>query len=371
MRLVVELQLLPDVRQSALLLETITAFNAATNHAAHIAWEAKVFSRFGVSALAYQKLRKRFGLKADLCVRAIGKAAATFARDRSRCPVFRPLSAAVYSPATMRFVAEAVVRILTLTGRESIGFVCGDYQRRLLPNLKGESDLVYRDGKFFLLAGVEIAEPPVESVADFIGVDMGVVNIAVTSDGTIYTSEQTEAVRRRWLQRQRSLGRMTKRTRKRRTRRNARRAMRYGIKKVSRFKRDVNHCISKAIIRAAKDTKRGVAVEELTGIRQRTRLQKAQRARHGAWAFAQLRTYLEYKGRLAGVLVVSVDPRNTSRTCSQCGYCDEKNRPSQAEFRCLACGFAAQADTNAAQNIRAKALADAPQVAERPQLTAA
>jgi putative transposase len=164
---------------------------------------------------------------------------------------------------------------------------------------------------------------------------------------------------------------LTKRSRKRRTRRNARRALQYGRNRESAFKRDVNHCISKTIIREAKDTKRGVAVENLTGIRSRTRFRKGQRARMSGWSFAQLRGYIEYKGRLAGVPVVAVDPRNTSRTCHQCGHCDEKNRPSQAEFRCLACGFAAHADINAAQNIRAKALADAPQVAERPQVIAA
>mgnify|MGYP001340850258 CR=1 FL=1 len=60
---------------------------------------------------------------------------------------------------------------------------------------------------------------------------------------------------------------------------------------------------------------------------------------------------MEYKARLAGVRVAFVDPRNTSRTCSACGYCDKGNRKSQAEFRCLHCGFSCNADFNAALNL--------------------
>lgn len=276
----------------------------------------------------------------------------------------------VVCPRSMRRYGDAF-SILTLTDRERIPFICGEYQRRLLDYAKGESDIIYRDGQFFVMLGVEVPEAGMIQVSDFIGVDMGVANIATTSDGTNYSGDVIELVRQRKFIRTRSLQRMTKRTKKRRTRRNARRALQYGRNRESRFKRDVNHCISKAIIREAQGTKRGVAIEDLNGIRARTRFRKGQRARMSGWAFGQLRTFIEYKGKLAGVPVVSVNPKNTSRTCSECGHCDEKNRPSQAEFRCLACGFAAHADSNAAQNIRAKALADAPQVAEQPHQSAA
>ncbi|NJK43403.1 MAG: transposase, partial [Pleurocapsa sp. SU_196_0] len=54
---------------------------------------------------------------------------------------------------------------------------------------------------------------------------------------------------------------------------------------------------------------------------------------------------------IAGVPVRLVDPRNTSRTCSRCGHCEQGNRKSQAVFQCRACGFVANADLNAAVNI--------------------
>jgi IS605 OrfB family transposase len=57
-----------------------------------------------------------------------------------------------------------------------------------------------------------------------------------------------------------------------------------------------------------------------------------------------------------GCEVVLVDPRDTSRECSACGHTAPENRPSQAVFSCVACGYGEHADTNAAKNIRARGL---------------
>lgn len=62
---------------------------------------------------------------------------------------------------------------------------------------------------------------------------------------------------------------------------------------------------------------------------------------------------ITYKAEMSGVPVAVVDPRNTSRTCSQCGYCDKANRVSQATFRCRHCQWTGHADHNAACNIAA------------------
>jgi transposase len=75
----------------------------------------------------------------------------------------------------------------------------------------------------------------------------------------------------------------------------------------------------------------------------------------GNWSFYQLAQFISYKAEQAGIPMVFVDPRNTSRTCSVCGYVDKANRKSQAHFKCLQCGFEANADYNAALNIEARA----------------
>jgi len=101
----------------------------------------------------------------------------------------------------------------------------------------------------------------------------------------------------------------------------------------------------------AKRTGCGIAVEDLTGIRQRVRLRKPQRATHSSWAFAQLGSFLTYKAAREGVLLLQVNPAYTSQKCSACGHIDRKNRPNQADFCCRACGFSLGADRNASINI--------------------
>jgi IS605 OrfB family transposase len=136
----------------------------------------------------------------------------------------------------------------------------------------------------------------------------------------------------------------------------------------ARYRRHVNHCISKHIVTSAKDTARGIAVENLVGIRERIRFRRSQRARMGGWAFNQLRQFIAYKAKLYGVVMVAIDPRNTSRTCAVCGHCEKANRKSQAEFECRACGYTAHADINAAVNIAAAGAAvNRPEISEKHQ----
>src|SRR5262249_7361035 len=126
--------------------------------------------------------------------------------------------------------------------------------------------------------------------------------------------------------------------------------------KEARFRRHENHRISKAIVEDAKGTGRGIALEDLKGIRGRLTARGSDaRDRLSGWSFGQLHAFLAYKAERAGVPVVTVDPRNTSRTCAECDHCDQSNRKSQAEFVCEACGHRAYADRNAALNIRARA----------------
>jgi putative transposase len=119
-------------------------------------------------------------------------------------------------------------------------------------------------------------------------------------------------------------------------------------RKEARFAADINHRISKRIVAEAQRTGRGIAVEQLGGIRARVRLRKPQRAAVHSWAFAQLGSFLAYKARQAGVAFIEVDPAYTSQTCHACGWVDKRNRRSQSAFECGRCGFVGHADHNAA-----------------------
>jgi putative transposase len=134
--------------------------------------------------------------------------------------------------------------------------------------------------------------------------------------------------------------------------------------------RHTNHVISKRLVAKATDTSRGIALENLKGIRGRARFRRSQRTKMSGWSFSQLRAFIEYKARLSGIAVELVDPKYTSRTCAECGHCERANRPSQSQFCCRACGFEIHADINGARNSRARAVVSAPEVSERPQMAA-
>ena len=67
----------------------------------------------------------------------------------------------------------------------------------------------------------------------------------------------------------------------------------------------------------------------------------------------EFRRQIEYKQVWRGGDVLAVPPQYTSQRCSCCGTVSKENRQSQAKFACIACGYQANADVNAAMNILA------------------
>jgi IS605 OrfB family transposase len=368
MKLTLQTQLFPDAKQAAQLRATVERFNEAANWLAGIAFDRKVSNKLVLQKPAYRELRERFQLPADTAVRCIAQVCEAYKRDKSIRPTFRSHAAVPFPMGkNIGFKGPDRVSISTLKGRVVVPFVVGKYQEERFSFAKGQSDLVLRgDGKWFLLVTVDVPDGVTPPTTDFIGVDLGVENIAGDSDGEIYSGKDIEAKRFAYASRRRAIGKKSKRA-ARRPRRRMHKAIKRGERKEARYRRDVNHHISKQIVAKAKDTGRGIAVEDLAGITGRTRFRKPQRFRLGGWASSQLRQFLTYKATLAGVELVAVDHRNTSKTCNVCGHCDRANRKTQAEFRCVRCGHQDHADLNAARNLRdrARASVNAPQGSER------
>jgi putative transposase len=344
-KLTLQLQILPDAEQRRRLLETMERVNQAATFAAKCGFEAKVFSQPSIHKLAYAEIRSRFGLSAQMAVRAIGKAVERFARDKRVCPAFKPHGAITYDERIFSFKGLDRVSLWALPeGRVIVPLIYGEYQSRRFDRIKGQADLVYRKGKFYLYCTVNLPEGAPVKPVDFIGVDLGVANIASDSDGTRHSGSHMKSVRHRNR-------RLRTKLQKKQTRA-AKRRLKALSGKEKRFATHTNHCISKQIVAEAERSGRGIAIEDLNGIRERVKAGRKQRAVLHSWAFSQLRVFLEYKARVAGVALVTVDPRNTSRTCTKCGHCEKANRKTQAKFLCRSCGYEANADLNAAENIR-------------------
>jgi putative transposase len=351
MKLTIQMQVLPAAQQKAILLETMERFNEGASFAAKAAFEAGVFSQPSIHKLVYREIRERFELSAQMAVRAIGKVVECFKRDKTKCPVFKPLGAVTYDQRILGFKGLDKVSLWALGGRMILPLIYGEYQGERFDRIKGQCDLVFRKGRFYLYATVEIPEKAPIEVTDFLGVDPGIVNIATDSDGKHHTKSEVEAKRVQYAKRRKVLGKATKDA-DRRKRRGCHKAAAQSRRKESRFRKDVNHQISKRLVEKAKDTGRGIAYEDDSGIHERTTVQKHQRARHRAWAFDQLGNFIEYKAALQGVEFLRAPSAYSSQRCNVCGHTERSNRATQAVFRCKVCGHEAHADINSAQNHR-------------------
>jgi putative transposase len=339
------LKLAPTTEQHQALLDTMHAFNEAANYVASVAFAEKSADKFRLQKLVYGELRTTYKLPAQLAIRCISKASEAYKRDKSIKPTFRPEGALVYDPRVMAFKGLNTVSLLTTTGRVLVPFRMGGYQESRMGSMKGQADLIYRKGTLYLAVTLDVPEPTPDTPDGTLGVDLGIVNLATDSEGETFSGEALEKTRKRYHALR---GRLQKRGTK-----SAKRHLKKLSGKEARFRRNSNHVISKRIVKKAKSSKQAIAIEDLRHIRKRTEstVRKSQRSRHSSWAFFQLRSFLSYKAALAGVPLHTVDPRNTSRTCSACGHCAKENRKSQAVFCCQLCGYTDNADRNAAINI--------------------
>lgn len=353
MKLTAKIKLQPTPEQHMLLLQTLERANAACNFTSQQAWDSQTFQQYPLHHLTYRDIRQRYDLSAQMAVRVIGKVADAYKLDKRTQRTFNLHGAFPYDSKILSLKPDQqMVSIWTLEGRQKMAYLAGERQQELLYGERGESDLCYINSEFYLFVTCEVETPALIDVDEFLGVDLGIVNLAADSDGETYSGQAVNENRRKFQHRRRNL--------QRKGAHNARRKLRKISGKQSRFQKDTNHTISKRIVQKSKDTGRGIALEELSGIRDRVTVRRRQRARHSNWSFYDLRQKIEYKAALAGVPVIAVDPRNTSRTCPVCGCVDKANRKTQSLFSCIQCGHAAPADTTAAVNIAARAVVNPP-----------
>ena len=356
MKLVANIQLKPTKEQARALRVTVERCNAACNAISARGYEAGKTRKYDMQQMLYRDIREGFHLTAQAVIRCLAKVGDTYTAAKANHhdleePIrFRKHAAQPYDDRIFRFLPgdTDAVSIWALTGREKIPFVCGERQKALLTYRRGEADLMFIRGKWYLACVCDIPDPEEIGVEDVLGVDLGVVNIAFDSEGRPYTGAGIEAARQKFNRRRAGL--------QKRGSKAAKRKLKKLSGKEARFRKHTNHVVSKEIVANAERSLCALGLEDLTHIRKRTKVRKAQRNRHSSWSFAQLRQFLTYKAARAGIPVILVDPRDTSRGCPECGVVDKRNRPTQDRFSCVECGHKQAADFVGARNIRHRAL---------------
>ena len=346
------MHLLTDEIGSKRLLDTMESFNAACNEIAETCFAEQTASKYMIQQLVYHNIREKYGLSAQLTIRAIAKTCEAYKLNKKVQPAFKKHGSITYDARILTFkgltLQHPQVSITTLEGRQLYNLVIAAYFAGRTSRVQGQVDLVYRKGKFFLYATCDMPEDTPLEPDDVLGVDLGVKNIAVDNTGKTFSNQKVEQVRVKLHKHRSDLQSKGTKSAKRR------------LKQVSgheaRFRTDTNHCVSKYLVEKAKDTNCAIALEDLSGINSRTTVRKPQRAERLSWAFSQLRSFITYKARLAGVPVIFVDPCYTSQRCNECGHTEKGNRKTQSEFVCRQCGHIDHADCNGAKNIRYKGL---------------
>ncbi len=264
-----------------------------------------------------------------------------------------------------RFKAEACRVYL-----QGIGEVKVTVHRRVEARVK--TIQVRREGRrwMLILSCDEVPTSPLEPTGRTAGVDVGIANFAVTSDGAeIDNPRHGRRAAERLAAAQGSLARKQRGSAKRRR---ARETVAARHRKVANQRRNFHHHAANALV-AGYDV---IVVEDLE-IKNMLRRARARPdpeqpgvflANGGAAkaglnrsisdaGWAQFVSILRAKAEEAGRTVIDVDPRHTSDRCEACGHQAKENRVSQAVFCCRRCGHEAHADEHAARNILRAGLA--------------
>ena len=337
-------KLVPTLEQRTELDATLVAFADACNFIADVARQLHSSNKVKVQHACYAEVRSRFGLSANLAIRAIARVCAALKVKTKAHATFAPTSID-YDQRIFSFREwDWTFSLTLLNSRERLETALGDYQKgRLKGHTPTSATLVKRrDGTFFLHVQLKSTPPLPHTPTGTLGVDLGRRRVAVDSDGKPYEATQVQRLRAHYPKVRRSL--QCKGTKE------ARRLLKRLSGRETRHMRAINHTISKQLVETARATQRQIALEDLEGIRQRTQVHKPQRYHHHSWAFYQLRQFVAYEAASAGVPVVLVDPAYTSKTCHRCGH---RGHRSGLKFACTRCNVVMDADWNAAMNIAA------------------
>ncbi len=352
--------------------ETLVGFADACNKILAVAKRDNCWNTTKLHHKVYKPTREATGLKANHVCQAIRRVI-NQRKATKQIHKFRPTSISL-DARTFKYIEDTQEVGVTLkTKRVNLRMKIGGYQIALLKGQVPTSATLSknRQGDYYINITVEIPTQPKNKTPKVLGVDLGLRDIATTSTGKSWDGKQLRETRAKFARVRASI--QSKRTK------SSKRLLRRLSGRERRFQKWVNHNISKQLVADAKGeglsskvSSRGgtslptlgseqlaptcmprfgaIAFEDLTGIRHRAKVRKSQKREHNSWAFYQLRLLTEYKATIAGIGLLLVDPRYTSKTCNCCKVIGNRDKKI---FKCVnkRCGWVGDADHNGALNI--------------------
>lgn len=221
----------------------------------------------------------------------------------------------------------------------------GDVRLRLHRQIEGKiktAVIKRKADKWFVSFSVEYQPEPREKTGQAVGLDMGVKHLVITSDEEFFDNPKHLRQSERNLRRaQRKVARREKGSNRRQK---AVIALQKIHERISNQRRDTCHKIARSIV----DRYDLIAVENLQVQNMTKNHNLAKSIVDASWSMFQ--SVLSYKAEDAGKQVISVDPKNTSQECSDCGEIVKKDL-SVRIHDCPSCGLKIDRDVNAAKNI--------------------
>ena len=216
-----------------------------------------------------------------------------------------------------------------------------------------------KQGKWFVSIQTEReAEQPAHPSVSMIGVDVGVARFATLSDGTVFEPVNGFKQQQERLSRQQRA--MAHKQKFSNNWKKAKAKVTKTHQKIANVRRDYLHKTTTAIsknhavvvvedLRVRNMSKSAAGTTDQPGRNVNAKSGLNRSILDQGWF--EFRRQLEYKQAWRGGELLAVPPRNTSRTCPACGHVAAENRQTQAQFACVQCGFAENADLVGAINL--------------------
>jgi len=344
--------------QADLLHETIDEFLWAANYVVDAAWDGEwAETRSSVlQELTYDEVREQTRLHSNHVQsarnRAVDALKSVVAKWKKGEYASLPSFSSQFCDYNQRNATfhDDHAALSTVNGRVTVEYVLPDRTRDTphLEYLRSDgwettgATLHYRRGDFYLhvRTKADVDDPvPVEN-GTVLGVDLGIENIVVTSTGLFWSADELNHWRQEYVERRISLQECESRWAHENV-------QAVGRKETGRFEQYLHRVANDIVAEASESGCSVIAFEDLTDIRDRM----PDARKFHEWAFNRLYEYVSYKAEERGIRVEQVNPKNTSRRCSSCGFTHAENRPSRDTFCCQSCAYENHADYNAAKNI--------------------